>query len=740
MVNYPTSLDTTGAGTLETNHADGISEIIHASDINDHSTAIVALETKLGVGASTPTSGLVLTGGTTAGTSSWQTPASVTALAWQPGLAFKSMFGTLKRGATPNAAKLTTNAIAGLYDQTSVVAGLPEATTSLASQLAGLSSGQTVTIAPGIYRESYTVSVTNVTLKASGDVSIRGSDWWQTSVWSTAPSPNAANGIISDTSHLVPAFATETDVGQFTGGGAPTIQASPEQVFVDGIMYTRKADNATLAAGEWCLNNSAAGAGQRRVIIYLAGGASGHKIEVTTRQSWIVVNQTGLTIDGIDFRHAASYNNQSAPFQNNSKANTVMQNCMASYTHGLAAAWGGSSGGKCIDTVFANCGTIGIDTASETGFLVEGCVFFNCGGSNRRYSGALDGDGYDENWGSGGIKIVGDYGTIAECFAWNLGSNAYWFDVLCRYGAIYNNVAWDCRGSAVHYEVSSYFRIWGNHVFQTASTQFGSGFIGINVSSSRDGDLGPDLFAGQEPNIVMRVGTAYKVGWQMTRTDLPPSGTTNRLSGGFRRVRVHDNIAILRKVGGQGPGGNDLAIQWAELSGSGASVGTATTSESGTTATYTVANNLLAGQLVTVTGCSVAGYNVTNATVVTATATNFTLTLGVSGLGAGTGAVVVTGNGSSIADSSNTGWHVMVGFENATDNVTGMTWPDDFIFYSDVTGLPGQSGGYVLNITDWRSGRWDTGTDDYANTRRARYLTYAEQACYLNMYGLPMTS
>jgi hypothetical protein len=73
VVNFPGSLDTTGAGTLRTNHADGVSEVIAAAFINDLATATVAVETKIGSGSSTPIFGTVLTG-TGTGTSTWAAP------------------------------------------------------------------------------------------------------------------------------------------------------------------------------------------------------------------------------------------------------------------------------------------------------------------------------------------------------------------------------------------------------------------------------------------------------------------------------------------------------------------------------------------------------------------------------------------------------------------------------------------------------------------------------------------
>ena len=58
MVNYPTSLDNPGSLPTRTDKVD----YVVASDSNDKATAIIALETKLGIGSSTATSGTVLRG------------------------------------------------------------------------------------------------------------------------------------------------------------------------------------------------------------------------------------------------------------------------------------------------------------------------------------------------------------------------------------------------------------------------------------------------------------------------------------------------------------------------------------------------------------------------------------------------------------------------------------------------------------------------------------------------------
>lgn len=660
---YPANLDTTT--NLPTTIADATTMATnHPAYHNTEDGALIAIEAKLGTGASTPTSGLVLTGGVTPGTSAWQTPTGGAAVTL-PFTNFKYVVGVpLVQGHIPHAAQLTTGARNSLYNWPAAITALPEATTSLATQIAGITAGTQKRILPAVYREAVpSITVDSVRLYGLGDVALTTFDRWDigTNVWTAAAAPNAATSFKSSLS--MPTFSVD--------GDAPPIitaqTALPEQVMVDGVMFNRVAAGSTLAAGQWMFVNDAA---TRTVVLRPGNGViTGHKIEVSMRSNICTpgAGGTNLTLDGMYIYGGPSGADTNPPLQQNNQAGYTIKNCMVGWTHGIAVAGGGAVGLKMIDNVFHNCGTIAI-VSSSSGGLVAGNIAFNCGGTQNTFSNVLDSTGYDSAWGSGFCKMVGDYTSQRDNFAFNLGFVAYWQDVLCRFGTIVNNVAWDNRAANVMVEVSSYFKAYGNHIFQTSATQFAATTsTGIYISSSRDGDLGPDVDAGEDPNVVMRIGTAYKLGWQTSRTDLPPTGTNNAGSGGFRRVRCHDNIAILRKTGGQGPGGPDVAIQWSDLT-SGAP-------------------------------------------------------------------------GTNINDASNTGWHNLIGFENATDVVTGMTWPDDFILLSDVTGLTGQqAGGWFYNVGAWNLIRWDTGTDVDARTHKSRYLTYAEQARYLNMYGLSQVS
>jgi hypothetical protein len=64
-------------------------------------------------------------------------------------------------------------------------------------------------------------------------------------------------------------------------------------------------------------------------------------------------------------------------------------------------------------------------------------------------------------------------------------------------------------------------------------------------------------------------------------------------------------------------------------------------SGSGTVHTYTCANTYQAGQIVSVTGLSPAGYNVSNATILTASATQFTVAGTTTGVSSGTGTATI---------------------------------------------------------------------------------------------------
>lgn len=642
---YPDAPDT--SATLPSGHVDNTEgDFLFAAEFNNHAIVLRALETRVGTGQSAPAPGTVLTG-TGTGAADWLP---------QTFPPFMAMFGPLDRNAVSRATKLTADAIAGKFDWPASILAQSESPITIASQIAGAAPGQHIRLKPGFYPETVTISVAGLTIEAGADVAWTVMDNWSAGgsagcTWSAPAAPDAANGIESSLS--VPAWSTEADVGQFISGNGATVTNQVDQVLVDHVFFNRVADATALGPGQWKYNNSAAGTGNRRVIIYLPGGAGTHKIEVTTRASHMVVAAAGLTLDGIFFYGGASQYNQNPPLQNSSHADMVIQNCMIGKTHGLGLAMGGASGCKVLNTIFDNCGSMGAGTNVATGFVARGCVLFNNGGTQNHFGGALEGSNYALGPGIGGIKIAATSGGVFDgCFAWNNGGPAYWHDVLCDAGVVSECWEWDGRGTPIQYEVSWNGTIKGNRVLlATASTRFPgqTSGVGIFVSSSREVDVGPDNLVIDFP-----VGIGFR--WDAARTDLPPGGTNNAGSGLSRRNHNFFNRVIARK---RGDGSTDSPVQW------------------------------------------------------------------------------VDGNaGADISDASNTGWGNVYGLTNGVDDVTGMTWADDYWWYSDLLGQPGQdASGFYFNITEWAASRWESGVAPDGNTYKARMMTAAEEAHDRAVFG-----
>lgn len=517
--NYPTALDTTTQ--LPTTRAENTpSGTNHAADHNNADAAIVAVETKLGSGASVPSNIGDVLAVSAGGSSNWQPPGSLSYMT--------EMFGTLDRTTVPFADLMTRTAIARGYDMPPSVAGYAEATstetTAAQTAITNAAANTTVQLLRRIYRAQFT-GPANTGVIVKGPASIRASDDWSIgglagNTWAAAASPNATNGIVS--SLTVPTFTVDSSgYSVLTAGHTPTytyLAANREMVIVDGVRYLRQTANAALAAGQWCFSNDTS---PRTVVIYLPGGATGHKIEVVTRQYWATTIVDVTTWHGIDFRHAPSGANQFYGIGNNGFRGLAIVNCMLGFCHGSALAFGNNTESQIVGSVFHNCGANAISGGNAKGTFLRNNVFYNCGGTQTNYANELDISGFDPSWSSGGFKVGQSDSTVADSnFMFNMGATGIWSDISCRYDAIVHNVLWDSRKSFIQYEVSMYGRIAGNVVFQTNSSQFYSDTtnVGINCETSRGVEVGGDSNSGWlEGNLVMRLPTCYNMVWTNSR-------------------------------------------------------------------------------------------------------------------------------------------------------------------------------------------------------------------------------
>lgn len=738
--NFPGSLDTTTQ--LPTNRADGTALATnHAADHDNADAAIVAVETKVGSGASVPTNiGDVLTV-TAAGATSFAPAAS--------GTYQTELFGILDRTSIPFADAMTLKAIARGYDMPASVTSYQEASateiTAAQAAITGAAANGTVQLLRRIYRTTFTGPV-NTGVIVKGPASIRGSDDWSTgglagNTWSTAASPNATNGIVSSLSIGSP-LSAETSGAPLIGGGTTVVYGTVttsylatnrEMVIVDGVPYNRQSANATLSAGQWCLDIDTTAT--RHVIIYLAGGAGSHKIEVVTRLQWATTLAINTTWQGIDFRHSSSANNQWFPLENSSVAGLNVVNCMLGMCHGTVIAVGGATGIQIVGTVFHNSGVAAVQGNAAVGAFLRGNVTFNCGGTQSNYNNLLDTSGYDWTWGSGGFKVSGSDSTVEDGnFAFNMGFTSYWSDVICRYDNITNNVVWDFRGYGILYEVSAYGRIAGNVVFQTNSSQFYAGLnalIGIYSSTARGMEVGGDNNAGiLQGNLIMRMPVGFKGYWQHSRigvaavqtmTATATAGTLTFTFLGVSTTAAWNATAATIQTALQG------------LSTVGSSSITCTGGPSGTSAVVmTFAGRLAAGPQPLITVSASSGVTPTISTTTTGTGDaplggltdlNFHGNIIVarkSGVGLTTSDVMwqwtddVTGAdipAATTAARGPVGWSNAYGWEAAVEDVVNhnISNPVDFLWYSASASNQDASSGYWQTIGAVGASRWENG-------------------------------
>src|SRR6266702_1948671 len=580
MPNFPATLDTNGAGSLPTNHADGISEIIHASTIDDLATVAVAIETKVGSGASTPSSGMVLTGGSVTGTSSWQVPQSLGNTGGQAtqnlgnaggrfGQQF-SLLAALQMDTCIWASQLTLAAQAGQLSMPTSVAGLPEATAGMVTAAQNAITAATagaiidlttvVSAGPGIYRTTFTGPVnTGVTVVGRGQISVRGSDNWSTG--GTAGNTWAVSGSNYLSSLTLPALTAEVGLNSTVpvlAGGTHLYDATNRwQLYIDGVPQRHVSSGSTLAAGQWKFVTDFS---DQHVLLF--SNPSGKVVEVTVRATWATTLATSTTWDGIDWRHGTSGNNQFPCIQNSSIAGLTFQHCMLGYVHGCILAMGGATGCVVRDSVLHNAGTAAVQGNICTGAAFIRNVVFSCGGALRFTGDVQDFAGYDYTWGSGGFKIAQAPAVLfLDNWLFNMGWSPLWSDIAGAWGGRFtNNRIWDFRLYGIHIEISDWSRADNNVIFQTNSNTWYAtgGQIGIHQSSSRNVDI--------DHNIVLRMPIGIKMFWDQTRSDLPP--------GLFVNNRMYENIVVGRKSGG-GLATTDVFWQWADQAGTGANINAA---------------------------------------------------------------------------------------------------------------------------------------------------------------------
>jgi hypothetical protein len=205
-------------------------------------------------------------------------------------------------------------------------ASKPTCTNSLQTAITNVPSGGVVNVRGDcIYRERVQFGKP-LTIHGEPGAEIRGSDIW------TNFTASGGNYISSQT---VPTFrASPSSFGCQSGTTECTRQ---EQVFVDGQPLEQLANGADPRAGQFALDAT------RHIV--LGADPTGKRIEVTTRDQWLMMLSTasGSIVENISFNHAASPAGYHGALLSAGASNVTVRNNTLDYAHGSALALNGGA-------------------------------------------------------------------------------------------------------------------------------------------------------------------------------------------------------------------------------------------------------------------------------------------------------------------------------------------------------------------------------------------------------------
>lgn len=304
----------------------------------------------------------------------------------------------------------------------------PSAVQSIQSMVDAAAPGTIVTVPAGIYRETVTINK-SLTLSGQPGAEIRGSDVW--TGWTRSGNYWVHGGL-----------------PRFPVSNAPAMAGSngrcnwPEQVFFDGNPLFQIATSPV--SGQFAVNRST---GQ----VILADDPTGHTVEVTTRQYWIVGRDANVVIQGLAMTHAAPPAQQGA-IQNNGYPNWTIRNNVLTDAHAAVIFLNGASGLQILDNEIARGGQEGISLDGTTSAVIRG---------NRIHDNNTE--EFDPAWEAGGMKITNSSGTTVDGnTVFKNNGPGIWFDMNCASVTISNNRVHHNSGTGISYEISHYGKLSGN--------------------------------------------------------------------------------------------------------------------------------------------------------------------------------------------------------------------------------------------------------------------------------------
>ena len=365
--------------------------------------------------------------------------------------------------------------------------------------------GAVVTVPSGRYREMVTV---HKPLTLSGDgAEIRGSDVWDDWV--------REGGGWSSTSS-VPEM--------YTGGDCAEPRCAwPEQVFVDGAALTQVATDP--GSGEFARMPDGR--------IVLGDDPTGRTVEVTVRQSWIVVDAPDVTIEGFTMRDAGSAA-QFGGIEGDAGADRLtIRRVDLSDAHGALVSFHDLTGGSLLDSRLERGGQLGVKGGG--GGVRDISIIGNEISDNGT-------EGFETSWEAGGIKITNGTGvTIRSNVVTGNTGPGIWCDIDCSDVEITANRVGENSRAGIMFEISDGATITDNVVWDNgwgfATWAWGAGIL---ASSAR--------------NVSIERNT---VAWNADGISVVSQDRSRPQSDHVTGVRVADNVIV------EGPPGSWL-LSWIE--------------------------------------------------------------------------------------------------------------------------------------------------------------------------------
>lgn len=378
----------------------------------------------------------------------------------------------------------------------------PTCTKSLQAQIVAAPAGSTLLAPPCIYRETVTITKP-ITLVGRPGSEILGSDVW--SGW-TRRGPYWIKGPLPTFSHdRWPCEPGSNDRCRW-----------PEQVFLEGQPLLQVA--AAPASGQFSVDSDR--------WILLADNPTGRRVEVTTRQYWVVGRTSDVTIRGFRMRYAANPAQQGA-LSNGGYANWTVESNVLSDAHGAVVSLDGAGGLQLLNNDISRGGEEGVHSTLATDLFIQG---------NRVHDNNTE--QFDPGWEAGGLKLTGNVvPTINANEVYDNAGPGIWCDAGCSGATISNNRVHDNSRGGISYEISHDGRISGNAVWQNGGSQaawgFGAGILcqncdhtsidqntvawnanGISVICQDRGDSRPVVGNSVRDNTVVEsTGGSIALGW-----------------------------------------------------------------------------------------------------------------------------------------------------------------------------------------------------------------------------------